>query len=158
MILVVLSAAKDLLVSRSRSLAALGMTALLMAAAPHPIHTTVLELRWDARSNVVEGTLRVFEDDLLAESRREGVSTYVLRHVALTAGGTPVPLQTCGERRAADAVLICLRGQASSGSGWRVRNTILFDRFEDQVNIVRIELGSARTFLLTRRSSTQAIP
>lgn len=129
-----------------------------MAAVPHPIHTTVLELRWDARAGVVGGTLRVFEDDLLAASRDAGVSAYVLRHVGVFAGSGRVPLQTCGERRAADAVLICLRGPVSTGSNWRIRNTMLLDRFEDQVNIVRVELGTTRTLLLTRRSSTQAIP
>lgn len=141
-----LSATKGLLIAGS-----------LMATAPHPIHTTVLDLTWEERARTVHGVLRIFEDDLLAASSRVGVSAYVLQHVELTAGGRPIALETCGERRSADAVLICLRGAAQDSRSWRIRNTLLMDRFDDQVNIVRIEKNGASTLLLTRASSARTV-
>jgi hypothetical protein len=135
----------------------IGPLLALLLSLPHPIHTTVLELRWDARTRGVEGTLRVFEDDLLAASSRERLtaSAYVLRHLELTVAGKPVPLRACGERRAADAVLVCLRGETGDPRGWRVGNSILMDRYDDQINIVRVDNWTSTTLLLTKRSPSQ---
>jgi hypothetical protein len=130
----------------------------LLAISPHPIHTTVLELKWDTRTNAIQGTLRVFEDDLLTASKPGSVAAYVLRNVELTAGGKPSTLETCGERRAGDAVLICLRGTAATSAAWRIRNTLLMERYEDQVNVVRVDTGKPKTLLLTNRASSQSIP
>lgn len=131
---------------------------LALAFALHPIHTTVLELRWEARSGRLEGTLRVFEDDLLAATADAGASTaaYILKHVAIIAGGRSVVLETCGKRRVADAVLVCLRGTVRDARGMRIRNTVLMERHADQVNIVRVEHPVSTTLLLTRRSPEQA--
>jgi hypothetical protein len=141
---VIPSAARDLLLA-------------LAIAVPHPIHTTVLELKLDPGSNAISGTLRIFEDDLRAASGKAGTVAYVLRNVELSASGKVVGLEACGERRAADAVLICLRATAPDPGPLQIRNTLLMERFEDQVNIVRVDKGAGSTLLLTRRSSTQTI-
>jgi hypothetical protein len=125
----------------------------------HPIHTTVLHFRWDARSAVLEGTLRIFDDDLRGAAKDAGLSpkAYVLKHVGVVAAGRPVPLTPCGEQRVADAVLVCLRGRADDLRGLRVRNELLLERYADQVNIVRVERGSAATILLTRATPQRSI-
>jgi hypothetical protein len=119
--------------------------------AAHPIHTTVLHLQWNARSAILEGTLRIFEDDLRAAAAdaRLSASAYVLRSVGLTAAGRVVPLEVCGERRTGDAVLVCLRGSMEAARDVRVRNDLLLERYEDQVNIVRILGDRPVTVLMT---------
>ncbi|HEU4993964.1 MAG TPA: DUF6702 family protein [Gemmatimonadaceae bacterium] len=132
---------------------------LALSLAAHPLHTTVLELRWETNARSLEGTLRVFEDDLLAASTDAGVtaSAYVLRHLRIGVAGQIVDVTTCGERRAADAVLVCLKAIVPV-SGQRpvtVRNSVLMDRHADQVNIVRLRGTCSTTFLLTSGSPEQ---
>jgi hypothetical protein len=138
---------------------ALLLNAMLLLA--HPIHTSVLELRWEApgagAARSMQGTLRVFEDDLRAASGDAGVtaSAYVLRHLRVVVGGHSAAVATCGERRVADAVLICLRGEAPSPGDVRILNTILMDRHPDQVNIVRLSGACATTLLFTADAREQ---
>lgn len=131
------------------------MVAVLLAAAllgAHPIHSTVLHLRWDDRSGAIAGTLRIFEDDLRGAARdaRLSPAAYVLKSVGIVAGGRSVPLEICGEQRVADAVLVCLNAQLPDARDLRVRNELLLERYDDQVNIVRVERGGATTVLFTR--------
>ena len=138
------------------------MIALLFAITllrAHPIHTTVLELRWNASTATLEGTLRVFEEDLRAAALAAHLTPmdYVLRSVGVESGGRAAGLVNCGERRAADAVLVCLRATVKDLRGIRVRNDILLDRYADQVNIVRLERGGTTTILLTRAAPERII-
>jgi hypothetical protein len=107
----------------------------------------------------LEGTLRVFEQDLRAAALAAHLTPtgYVLRSVGLEAGGRAVGLVECGERRAADAVLVCLRASVKDLRGIRVRNEILLERYADQVNIVRLERGRTTTILLTRTAPERVI-
>lgn len=124
----------------------------------HPIHTTVLELAWNPHTQVVQGTLRVFEDDLLAASRSAGVGAteYVLRRFRVLSEGQTVRVTACGERRAADAVLICIRGSTRQLRHLRIHDSILTDRHPDQVNIVRLDGACTATLLFTRETPEQA--
>lgn len=64
--------------------------------------------------------------------------------------GRPLAPAWCGARRAAEALLVCLRVPASGKGGLRVRNALLVERFSDQVNIVRSTVaGAVRTVLFT---------
>jgi hypothetical protein len=48
-----------------------------------------------------------------------------------------------------DAFLFCLRASAPEGlKGLRVRVAILFERYDDQINIVQASNGGRRTALL----------
>ena len=131
--------------------------ALLLAA--HPIHTTVLELAWDARTGALTGTLRVFEDDLSAASAAAGLDAadYARGRLGISADGKAVALAPCGARRVADAVLLCVRGSIAPVKGLRVRNTVLMERYSDQVNIVRLDGRAPRTLLLTLSAPEQAV-
>jgi hypothetical protein len=102
---------------------------------------------------MLKGSLRIFEDDLreAAGAARLSPSAYVLKRIGIVVDGHVVPLAVCGEQRAADAVVVCLRGQVKGTRGLRVRNELLLERYEDQVNIVRVERGTATTVLLTRQ-------
>lgn len=137
------------------------MICLLMALslALHPIHTTLLEVQWDARSGKLDATLRVFQDDLRAAAAAARVSEteYVLNTVTIIAGGRPTVLEICGVRRAADAVLFCLQGRLSDARNVRFRNTALMELYADQFNIVRVLRPANRTLLLTRAAAEQAV-
>ena len=134
------------------------LVALMIAA--HPIHTSVLQLRWDARDRSLTGTLRVFEDDLTAAATRARVdaTTYALSHLAVRESGRELPFSSCGATRAGEALLVCVRVALHDARSIRVRNTVLMDLHEDQVNIVRLERQTTTTLLLTRLAPEQSAP
>jgi hypothetical protein len=74
--------------------------------------------------------------------------------------GRPVALKPCGDKRVGDLMWLCLRGQiAGSPSGARVISRILFEKFEDQVNIVQTTYdGRKSNLLFTSDDKEKRIP
>jgi hypothetical protein len=140
---------------------ALGLPVLLAA---HPMHTSVTEVTQDASTRSVVVTLRVFADDFgtVAPDRvGPGAEAYVRAHFELTGPkGAPVALRWEGATLSGDVVQIRLSADVRGGlSGTRVRTTLLWERFSDQVNIVRATYGGRTTSLLfTRGDQAKALP
>lgn len=138
-------------------LLAQGRTAELEA---HDLHTSLLHLKWSSRTGELHGTLRVYADDLTAAARAAGQPAEVLvrRALVIRAKRGQVSLALCGSRAVADAIIYCLRGRVADLSGAWVSNTLLFDRFDDQVNVVRMESTRVTTLLLTRSARGKSLP
>lgn len=124
------------------------VAALLLALA-HPLHTTLTELTEDAARGTVRATIRVFADDF-GKVTAKGELPYVLRSFALIdARGRPVSMQSCGIRRTAELVWVCVEASAPGGlRGMKVRSGILCDLYDDQVNVVQASVSGARKSLL----------
>jgi hypothetical protein len=69
----------------------------------------------------------------------------------LSSGSAPVKLEWCGSRTADNLVWVCLRSSTPLPPGkLRLRNTLMFDRFADQISIIRWTRGSrTQTIVLT---------
>ena len=149
---------------------ALGATA--RRAYPHPLHTTLSELSI-AEDGSVQIVLRAFVDDLSAAALgRAGpqsapvatppdsaTARYLARTVAVTdAAGTPVALSLAGVRRSGDLLWMTLRTPPAPGRvGVRLTNRVLFERYDDQVNVVQTSVaGRRRTLLFTKRDGATA--
>ena len=147
-----------------------GATALVAGAArpvAHPLHTTLTELK-AGTDGAVQVQMRVFADDYgraVATARgttpneRERVyvgSAFVLRE----RNGRAVRFTWCGTRYQGEVVWVCLRGAAASGvRGGQVRNAMLFDLYQDQVNVVRAQYaGRARSLLFTPGDGARRLP
>lgn len=145
------------------SLRAIALAAAMNTAVVHPIHTTLAELRYDARGAEVQVSLRVFADDLAGAvrgwaARRPGAEAsiddaafgYVSGAFVLVArDGRRVPLAWCGRRRVGEVVWLCLRAPLAGGlAGAGIRDRLLIDRFEDQINIVQATYDGRRVSLL----------
>lgn len=153
---------------RARVLAAAALVALAGAARPfaHPLHTTVTELTEEGGE--VRVSMRVFADDYAAgvatargatPHERERVyvgSSFLLRE----RNGRVVRFTWCGARYEGEVVFVCLRAAAPSGlRGGQVRNAILFDVYDDQVNVVRARYsGRARSLLFTPGDAPRRLP
>lgn len=140
----------------------------------HPLHTTLGELAYSPKTGAVRLTLRVFADDFLAavgRVRRARVAagqpqigstaSYLRRTVELRGSdGRPVSLRLQGVRRQGDVFWITLRGSAPAGlEGGSIRNALLFDLFDDQVNIVKVNRGrSERSLLFVPGDGPKRIP
>jgi hypothetical protein len=131
------------------------MVILAVAAAllMHPIHTTMTELVVDAKSGVIRATVRGFQDDLGAAAGATGVERYVAERVRIVdVSGRMLATRPCGTRRAGEAVWVCVEAPfRGDPAGLRVANSLLCDRFADQVNIVQVQLGERRRSLLFTR-------
>lgn len=133
----------------------------------HPLHSTITELTEDRARGTVRGTIRVFADDFgtaVAHSVRgrplaagaqwdAAALAYVASVFAFTdASGHSVVVHSCGTRRTADLLWICVEAPSASGlASLKVRNVILCDLFDDQVNVVQGTMaGSRRSVLFTK--------
>ena len=144
------------------SLAPLALTA--REASAHPLHTTLVQLTYDARSHVLEGSIRVFAGDFAAAvAKRAGAKvpdddrvadaaafTYVTNTLRfIDASGRPVPLTWCGSRRANDVLWLCVRAStAASPSSLQLSDQMLCELFDDQINIVQTVAGEKHASML----------
>jgi len=136
------------------------------ASGAHPLHTTLTQITYDAKTRTIRAMIRVFRDDLgkaMAQKRRIvpvdsvawGNAALAYAHTAFTmadAKGKALPLRSCGTARKADLVWLCLETPASTPpTSVSIGNQMLCDLFSDQVNIVQaIEKGTTRSALFTR--------
>ena len=149
-----------------------GIAASAHAAFSHPLHTTLTEVTTLADGSV-QIVLRAFIDDFSAAVTRRATppgmpiptpadsaaARYLGETVVLTdAAGRPVRLQITGMRRTDDLLWITLRAPTlRSVAGARLTNRVLFERWDDQVNIVQTAIGARRqTLLFTKRDGGSA--
>ena len=145
-------------------------SAALLAIGPktaraHPLHTSFASIAHDKTTGTLVISLRVFIDDYTkasAEYRSKLVSNsrttpsqspliaYALAnlHVA-DESGRALALESCGGNRVGDLLLLCFKiRMASPPRSLRVSNTILFDHFKDQVNVVQAVFGDRKASAL----------
>jgi hypothetical protein len=150
------------------TLGTLGATGNVVA---HPLHSTITELVLDPARGTVRVTVRVFVDDLRAAVTRAARSrplptggrawdadilAYASDALAIRdASGRAVRLHPCGTRRTGDLMWLCLEGDVGpDAEGLQVRNSILCELYEDQVNVVQGAVGRARRSLLFVRGDS----
>ncbi len=130
--------------------------------AVHPLHTTMTEVTIDASRHVVRAVVRAFADDFGAASKGVEPETFVAARVKIAdATGRQLLLRGCGVRRSGDLLWICVEGSYGGAErGLRVANSLLCDRFDDQVNIVQVaRAGSSdrRSLLFTRGDGAKRV-
>jgi hypothetical protein len=133
-------------------------------AEAHPLHTTLVQLTYDERSHVLQGSIRVFAEDFAAAvAKRAGAKApdddrvidaaafqYVTNTLRfLDAGGRALPLAWCGSRRAGDVLWLCVSAtSAAPPSALRISDQMLCELFDDQINIVQTVDGDKRASML----------
>jgi hypothetical protein len=132
--------------------------------AAHPLHTTLTEVTVDATTHTVRAVVRVFADDFgtaLARHVRsaapptgrawdDAAASYLASALSIAdRANRPIALHSCGVRRSADLLWICLDGPTTeSAHELRARNSILCELFDDQVNIVQAVRGTDKHSVL----------
>jgi hypothetical protein len=129
----------------------LAFIALAFIANPlgaHPLHTSFTEITRE-RSGQVAISIRLFADDFGAAldslgrlsrgtSPDELARRYFTESVAVTIRGVPVELTWCGMKTVENLTWLCARSKAPVSDGaLRIRNSLMFDRFPDQISIIR---------------------
>jgi hypothetical protein len=141
---------------------------LLPDGARHPMHTAVTEIAYDATTTEVSIRIRVFADDLTAAiptppgtaAGDSAVFRYVRSSFSMVdRTGRRLLFLWKGVEQAGDVLVLRFVAAAPAGlAGGRVASTLLSERFEDQVNIVRATYGGrTRTLLFTRGEAAKAL-
>jgi len=155
-------------------MAASGVALVARRADSHPLHTTLTQVTANPDGGL-EIELRAFVDDFAAAvSGRPAVAAsatttpadsatarYLAGVLVLTDdAGRRVLLRVAGVRRAGDLVWVTLRAPAApAGARQRLTNRVLFERYDDQVNIVQSNVrGRRQTLLFTKRDGGVAKP
>jgi hypothetical protein len=134
------------------------------AADVHPMHSTLTEVVEDPARGSLRVTIRVFADDFGLALTRAARATVgrtgpawedaAARYAASVVGvrdarGRALALHGCGIRRASGVVWVCLETDAvASTRGLQLRDAMLCELYEDQVNVVQGVLGGTRRSLL----------
>ena len=128
----------------------------------HPLHSSYTEIAQDAHTGGLSLSVKLFADDfgvaldsLSQSSTREAAAqAYFDRSVTVTSNGQVVRLGWCGMRTADGLTFLCARSIDPLPMGkLRIRNALMFDRFGDQISIVRWTSRSrTRTLVLTMRA------
>ncbi len=145
-------------------------------AAAHKFYTSLAQVEYNAEEKTVEVTLRVFADDLeLALKRRAGrevrlertkdADRLVLAYLRDTfeiknRGGESKTLKWVGMEMRAGVAWLYVEAEMPEGlAGARVRDHVLFELFDEQVNTVSVRYPGARGDLVfVRGGGEQAVP
>lgn len=146
------------------------------AAAAHKYYTSLAQVEYNAESKTVEVALRVFADDLeLALTRRAGravkldgtkdADRMVLDYLRETfeiknPAGRAKGLELVGMEVRSEVAWVYLEAEMPEGlAGARLRDHILFELFDEQVNVVRVRYAGGRTDLVfVRGDGEHAVP
>lgn len=130
-----------------------GALVLALLTGAHPLHSSLTTITWRPETHTLELAVRVFTQDLdQAVVRRDGTCGYVQTVLTLhDAVGRVVPTIRCSVERQGDVSWIRLATAPGDPRGVRLSNTLLFDLFGDQINIVQSSVtGRTHTLLFTR--------
>ncbi len=158
-----------------RTIRVLSLSLLVMALAPvayaHRYHTSVTRLEYRSEERLVEITVQTFADDVEAAlSKRRGVRNvqldsdpktnalllqYLSSMIVLKNGDDELKLEWVGMELKGHSVWFYLQAKAPEGlSRATLRNHLLFDLFNDQINIVNVFNDGRKSSLTFKRGDT----
>ena len=144
------------------------------AAAAHKYHTSLAQVVYNAEEKTVEVSLRVFADDLeLALTRRAGrvvsldrtkdadmlVLSYLRDTFAIrNRAGEAKALKWVGMELRSGVAWLYVEAEMPEGfSGARLRDHVLFELFEGQINTVSVRYQGGRADLVFARGDGERI-
>lgn len=130
----------------------------------HPLHTTLTDVGFDPADGTMRLTIRAFADDFSAVVAKQAgkprppdynvpaadIASYVASAVSVEdASGRRAPLVWGGLRRTGDLVWVTMRVPSVHAlRGVKLASTLLFETFDDQVNIVQTTYDGHRHSML----------
>ncbi len=133
----------------------------LSIGAAHPLHSSLTTVAWRPETSTLEVAVRVFTQDLEEALARRTGTACVYAQAVLTlrdATGRALPTTRCTMERQADVTWIRFSATPGEVRALRLSNTLLFELFHDQINIVQSRVdGRARTVVFTRGDGLKAL-
>jgi hypothetical protein len=142
----------------------------------HAFHTSITKIEQNVKEKTFEVSIRVFTDDLeTALSKEQGHKqvrienndkndVFVDRYIkkvfkVFMPNGKPIAYQYIGKELEKEATWIYIEiPNTQSVSKYKIRNSVLLDIYEDQVNIVNIsENGQKKSFIYNVKEQIHGI-
>ncbi len=130
----------------------------LFYATVHPFHISINDIEFDEEAKSVEIAQKIFTDDfevalnaytsekidLVNEDQKETndalIKKYILENIQIEINGKPADFQFLGSQREDDAIWCFMEiPKTKKLKSIKVRNTLLFEMFEDQMNLVHVK-------------------
>ncbi len=134
-----------------------------MKPAPHPFHVSVIEVNHNAAERTLEISCKIFTDDfekILAKNYKAKVDLinppnkpamdslvkkYLFSHLTIKANGKPVTFSYLGFENESEAAYGYIEVEnIPSVSKLEISTNIMFDLFDDQMNIMHVTVGGNR--------------
>lgn len=131
--------------------------------AVHPFHVSVVEIEHNAGEKSLEISCKIFTDDfettlaknynakvdLINPPNKAAMDTlvkkYILSHLSVKANGKPLVFNYIGYENESEAAYGYIEvTNIPSVSKLEITNTILFDKFDDQVSIMHVKVNGNR--------------
>ena len=136
----------------------------------HPFYISVCQIDYNADADALELSFRIFTDDLElalesmgtgrlhlgtereAEKADEYIGRYLGRHVELEVNGLPVDAAFLGKEVDTDAIWCYVEvADVTELTSMTIKNTLLLESFEDQVNLVHVNANDQKKSLVFNR-------
>jgi len=139
---------------------------LLTAAMPgkfHPFHVSVMEINHNAADKTLEISCKIFTDDIEAVLAKNYnakvdlinptakavmdslVKKYIFSHLQISVDGKKAAFTYIGYENEKEAAYSYIEVEnIASVKKLEISNSILYDRFDDQINIIHVTVGSNR--------------
>ena len=146
----------------------------MVRAGKHPFYISVCQIDYNAESDALEMSFRIFTDDLElalesmgtgrlhlgtereAEMTDEYIGRYLSRHIELEVNGLPVDATFLGKEVDTDAIWCYVEiGNVTELHSLTIKNTLLLETFEDQVNLVHVTANDRKKSLVFNRLQTR---
>ncbi len=138
----------------------------------HPFHTSIGDCHYNPKTKHLEFSIRLFTDDLeqalttfgkapfVLDNKRPAealLTQYLLRHIKVSQqsaqqqGGVasqPINLSVIGKEAANDVTWVYLESADCNPEGLIFRQSALTDHFDDQQNILNVEVGKQKRTLM----------
>ncbi|MDN5201808.1 hypothetical protein QQ008_10555 [Fulvivirgaceae bacterium BMA10] len=135
----------------------------------HPFHVSVCEIEFDQKTAALQITQRIFLDDIelglrktfgkdfdimddqIKQEVEDMLEKYLQEHLVLKVNDQPVDINYLGHEMDREAIWCYLEVQnIKAVQKVEVENTILFEEFDDQANLVHVEFNdNIKSFKLT---------
>jgi hypothetical protein len=149
---------------------------ILMSFSAHKFYTSICKIDYNAPKKRLEITARIFIDDLnLAISEKYNrksnlvsdnettedvnfLKKYISEKLIVTVNGKSVPIRFLS-KEVEDNVLICYLNSNAIAKikTLEIQNTLLTEMFEEQQNIVQLNINSKKQTLLLSTSTTKGM-
>lgn len=132
--------------------------------AVHPYHVSATEMEYNFKEKRIEISTKIFTDDFEAVLTKiykvkanfsnatmkkhmdELVIKYITTHLSIRSGGKLLPVQLFGWEADQEAIIVYTTANANNFNtkNITVENTVLYDLFDDQMNIVHFLVNGQR--------------
>lgn len=135
----------------------------LMPGSKHPFHVSVLDIEYNVSTKSLEISCKIFTDDfervlaknygtkvdLINPPNKATMDTlvkkYILSHLSIKINGKPVVLNYIGFENESEAAYGYFEAEeVPSITKVEIINSVLHDKFDDQLNIIHVKAGSNR--------------